>query len=220
MKTGFSDYVVAQQTEPKLARLFTMPACRLTGVSVRASLAAGLARGGVSLKLVIILGLIVIVTLQADADPRVGTKACVVENAHRFSPQTGQAGAWANDQKSFVLTVYACDDAKARGIDFANEEACKHGWPNTLGIKTTITGWEDYWDSSPASGPQPNNIEHLLTVPAEFRTIVMWLPAANRPIFRLYPDLRFEFIRIASTESDPDGMNYIYTLTGTCADLQ
>lgn len=220
MKTGFSDYVVAQQTEPKFARPFALSASRLTEVSARASLVAEPARGGLSLKPIITLAAIALVALQAGADPRVGTKACVVENAHRFSPYTGQAGAWANDQKSFVLTVYSCDDAKARGINFSNEEACKHGWPNTLGIKTTIKGWEDYWDSGPASGPDPENTARLITVPVEFRTIVVWLPAANRPILRLYPDLRFEFIRVAPTESDPDGMNYIYTLIGTCADLQ
>lgn len=156
--------------------------------------------------------------LQAGADPRLGTKACIVESALTFNPRSGTTAIWGESQKSFVLNVYSCDEALRKGIDLGSSEICQSGEADRLAIKTTIHQWETGWQDALSKGPDVKNTDRTIPWPAEFQQSFYWLPHVNHPIFRLYPDLKFEFVRIAVTSGGDTA--HIWTLAGTCADFE
>lgn len=162
--------------------------------------------------------------LQAAADARLGVKACVVENARWFDPESGDSGSWADAQKSFILNVYTCEDVHMRGIDVAhfNGVVCKQPFPRVFAITTSIKGWEKSWGDAVGSVPTIINGEPSASmfdpVVAEFHSETFYLQNPNKPVLRLYPDLRFQFIQVSRTS---DGKSTaLWTLTGTCADIQ
>jgi hypothetical protein len=160
-----------------------------------------------------VLAIAIAPAASADPDPRLGTKACVVENARAFDPYAGDVGEWVGAQKSFILNVYDCDDALRRGIDFGDSSICENGSSTSrmMAIKTSIEDYEQYWGEARST--------HVLQlVPAEFRSLSLRLSTFSHPIFRLYPDLQFEYLNLST--ADTGGKSMLFTMTGTCADFQ
>lgn len=154
-------------------------------------------------------------SVSADTDPRLGTKACVVENARAFDPYAGKAALWDGAQRSFVLNVYTCEDVRRDKINLGYDDACPKNSGDWLAIKTTIEGAERGWGGAASAVMIDGKRTPLI---AEFVSSIFELSVGNGPLFRLYPDQKFEFFKLsASTGTSKVAM---FSMTGTCADFQ
>lgn len=167
-----------------------------------------------------------LVALQAGADPRLGTKACVVENARWFDPRSGEHGMWSDAQKSFVLNVYTCEEVSKREISIgtADNERCEEPLSNQLAITTSIEKFEHNWSEGLAHITKRRFADGVWTtepdrIIAEFHSHIWYWPNSNSPLLRLHPDLQFTFLSHGGSGSEADKFR-IYSLTGTCADFQ
>ena len=166
------------------------------------------------MKYLLTAAVLAITATASYADPREGTKACIVDNARAFDPYTGTSALW-DTQKNFILNVYSCSDVRRLGIDLGYSDACPGDYPWRLAIKTTIRQWMTGWDGAPYA---LSDNEQITPLTAEFRSSLSHVDTGHSPIFRLYLDQRFEFL-LMSRADKTDNM-VIFTMTGTCADFQ
>lgn len=158
----------------------------------------------------------IMLALPASADPRLGTKACVVEHATAFVPSTGNSGLWNEAQKSFILNVYTCEEVRARNLDMGWESTCDQASPDMLAIKSTLDDFKSGWEHTTGHVTLIEGNRQLIV--AEFRSSCMYADEYNRPILRLYPNLDFEFVRLS--KSTASSTITAFFLIGTCADFQ
>lgn len=160
-----------------------------------------------------VLAIAIATAASAAPDPRLGTKACVVENAYWFDTTFGESGKYTPSQKSFILNVYDCGDALRQGTDLGASYICEDVSSTSpmLAIKTSLERFEFPWEASAST----LNGE---LIPAEFRAHFTSAPIFNRATFRFHPDQRFE-LSYLQNPTNPDEP-VLWWRSGTCADFQ
>lgn len=162
-------------------------------------------------------------------DPRVGTHACVVENAFVLDPATGESGRWSNHQKSFIVHVSTCSQALAPGfaVNFgrlAKEsravatasvvQQCQNPFPHMLVLTTTLRGDEMGWGTATAALVDAADGAALKTAGGIFRNHSQSVAGTVGSTLALRSDLSFDLVK-GDTATAGGGMKW-WTMNGHC----